>query len=55
MSQGTPENYMCPAQAVMYWKDTTASKQTFIGDWVRTGDIIEKQSKLITKDVRTTL
>ena len=49
---GTPgELYVShPAQAVMYWKDTTASKQTFIGDWVRTGDIvIEKQSKLIYK------
>ena len=49
---GTPgELYVShPAQAVMYWKDTTATKQTFIGDWVRTGDIvIEKQGKLIYK------
>ena len=39
-----------PAQALMYWKDQEASNETYIGRWVKTGDIvIEKEGKLIFK------
>tara|TARA_A100001015_G_scaffold222874_1_gene250998 strand:- start:3114 stop:4553 length:1440 start_codon:yes stop_codon:yes gene_type:complete len=38
-----------PAQALMYWKSHEMSKKTFIGEWIRTGDLVieEEKKKLV--------
>lgn len=33
-----------PCTATLYWKDWKYTKQTFVGDWVRTGDLMIKLS-----------
>lgn len=34
-----------PAQALMYWKSHEMSKKTFVGDWIRTGDLVVEKER----------
>ena len=34
-----------PAQALFYWKSHDMTKKTFLGDWVKTGDLVVEKDK----------
>lgn len=44
---GTPGelHIKSPAQALWYWKSHDMTKKTFLGDWVKTGDLVVEKDK----------